>query len=70
MEKNVQNNAGAGRVGMQEGRSALCRQCSNHWRDVCLVTRPEMVCSKSGINKCSHYFKEKMKPKINNWAQV
>jgi hypothetical protein len=63
MKKNIETE----QIIMEKSSSTLCQQCSNHLRDECLVTKPEVVSSKVGIIKCSHYFQEKLNQKVTIW---
>jgi len=67
MENHLQKNSEIAQISMEKSSFTLCQKCSNNWRDECLVTRPELVRSKAGIEKCSHYFQEKTNPKGNKW---
>jgi hypothetical protein len=60
MEKRLQKNPETVLIGKEEGICALCERCSNYWREECLVTKPERFRSKAGIERCSHYFQEKL----------
>ncbi len=60
METYMQKNLETKQTSMEKSSSTLCQQCSNHLRNECLVTKPEVVCSNIGIIKCSHYFQEKL----------
>jgi hypothetical protein len=61
---------GTEQIHMKKRNFPICQQCSNKWRDECLVTKPELASSIAGLEKCSHYFQEKNKPKGNKWYQV
>jgi hypothetical protein len=67
MEKHLMNNPVTEQISMEKRSFTLCQQCSNNWRDACLVTKPELVRSKVGIEECSHYFQKKTKLKGNKW---
>jgi hypothetical protein len=63
MEKNLIT----GPAGLETSSFALCQKCSNNWRDECLVTKPQLVRTRNGFERCSHYFNEKIKLKTLTW---
>lgn len=44
---------------MEKGSCHLCRKCGNFWRKECIVTQPALVVTMMGVERCSHYFKDK-----------
>jgi hypothetical protein len=58
MVANLQKNLEIEQISIDKNSLALCLQCSNKLRGECIVTKPELLCSVGGIEKCSHYFKK------------
>jgi len=68
IEKNLLKNPETKPIGIEKSSSILCQQCSNLWRDKCLVTKPKLVSSITpGLKNVHTISKKKTKPKSNKW---